>query len=134
MINRRKFMIGTAGLVSAAQFPVLSLARTGNTEFELVAGPAKKKLYRPDAEASDVWAYNGEVPGPEIRVRRGDRVQVRFTNALEEPTSIHWHGIRIANAMDGVSGLTQEPVQPGHSFTYDFEAPDAGTYWYHAHM
>jgi len=133
MINRRNFIIRAAGLVSATQFPALSLARTSATELELIAGPAKKKLFQPDAEASDVWTYNGEVPGPEIRVRKGDRVRVRFTNNLEEPTSIHWHGIRIDNAMDGVSGLTQEPVQPGASFVYDFEVPDAGTYWYHAH-
>tara|TARA_R110002020_G_scaffold192228_2_gene392273 strand:+ start:968 stop:2359 length:1392 start_codon:yes stop_codon:yes gene_type:complete len=133
MINRRNFIIRTAALVSAVQFPALSLARTSATEFELIAGPARKKLFRPDAEASDVWAYNSEVPGPEIRVNKGDRIRVRFTNNLEEPTSVHWHGIRIDNAMDGVSGLTQEPVQPGASFLYDFEAPDAGTYWYHAH-
>jgi len=99
MINRRNFIIRAAGLVSATQFPALSLARTSATELELIAGPAKKKLFQPDAEASDVWAYNGEVPGPEIRVRKGDRVRVRFTNNLEEPTSIHWHGIRIDNAM-----------------------------------
>ena len=73
------------------------------------------------------------MPGPEIRVRTGDRVRVRFTNNLEEPTSVHRHSIRIDNAMDGVSGLTQEPVQPGASFVYDFAVPDAGTYWYHAH-
>lgn len=133
MIRRRDVLTGIAGLFSVMQFPTLSLAQTGNGEFTLVAGPAMKRLYKPDAEASEVWAYNGDVPGPEIRVSKGDRVQVRFTNNLEEPTSIHWHGIRIVNAMDGVSGLTQEPVQPGESFTYDFTVPDAGTFWYHAH-
>ncbi len=66
-------------------------------------------------------------------MRRGRRVQVRLVNRLEEATSIHWHGVRIANAMDGVAGLTQDPVEPGASFEYDFVAPDAGTYWYHAH-
>ena len=66
-------------------------------------------------------------------MRRGQKVRVRLVNQLEEPTSIHWHGIRIANAMDGVAGLTQEAVKPGESFDYDFIAPDAGTYWYHAH-
>ncbi|WP_291094329.1 multicopper oxidase domain-containing protein [Hoeflea sp.] len=63
-----------------------------------------------------------------MRVKKGERVRVRFTNRLEEPTSIHWHGIRIDNAMDGVSGLTQDPVEPGGSFVYEFVAPDAGTY------
>lgn len=80
-----------------------------------------------------IWAYNGQTPGPEIRVKRGQTVRIRFINELDEPTSIHWHGIRIDNAMDGVSGLTQEAVKPGEQFDYVFTVPDAGTYWYHAH-
>ena len=73
------------------------------------------------------------MPGPEIRIPQGGRVQRRLVNDLPQATSIHWHGIRIDNAMDGVSGLTQSAVKPGAGFDYDFVAPDAGTYWYHAH-
>ena len=73
------------------------------------------------------------MPGPEIRVAQGGRVQRRLINELPQATSTHWHGIKIDNAMDGVSGLTQAAVAPGDSFDYDFVAPDAGTYWYHAH-
>jgi FtsP/CotA-like multicopper oxidase with cupredoxin domain len=133
MINRRDFIFCSAGLVSAAHMPSLALAKTTDGYFELTAGPSKQRLYRPDGAESDLWTYNGKAPGPEIRVDKGQRVKVRFINNLEEATSVHWHGIRIDNAMDGVSGLTQEPVQPGDSFVYDFVAPDAGTYWYHAH-
>ena len=64
---------------------------------------------------------------------QGERVQRRLVNRLAQGTSTHWHGIRIDNAMDGVSGLTQDAVQPGATFDYDFTVPDAGTYWYHAH-
>lgn len=131
MIDRRNFVMGSAALLSGSFLPKLSLAQTGPRSFDLVAGHIKKALYQ--QETSDLWAYNGSVPGPEIRATRGERIRVSFRNEHEEPTSIHWHGIRIANAMDGVSGLTQEPVQPGDSFVYEFNLPDAGTYWYHAH-
>ncbi|MCB2051887.1 MAG: multicopper oxidase family protein, partial [Novosphingobium sp.] len=80
-----------------------------------------------------LWTYDGKTPGPEIRAKKGERIRIRFRNELPEPTSIHWHGIRIENAMDGVSGLTQEAVPPGGEFMYEFTVPDAGTYWYHAH-
>ncbi len=80
-----------------------------------------------------LWAYNGQTPGPEIRAQRGETVKVRLVNELDQPTTIHWHGIRIDNAMDGVPDLTQEAVPPGASFDYEFTVPDAGTFWYHTH-
>lgn len=83
---------------------------------------------------TEVSAYNGSVPGPEIRVARGDRVIVHFTNELPEPTTIHWHGVRVPNDVDGVPGVSQPEVLPGETFTYDFVAPDAGTFWYHPHV
>jgi len=82
-----------------------------------------------------MWTYNGTVPGPLIRARVGDRVIVHFTNNLPEETTIHWHGLRIPAAMDGMPGHSQPPVQPGGGgFTYDFVVPDASTFWYHPHM
>jgi len=80
------------------------------------------------------WAYNGRVPGPELRVRQGDRVRVTLVNHLPDATSIHWHGINVPGAMDGVAGITQNAVLPGGTFTYEFIANDAGTYWYHSHQ
>lgn len=99
----------------------------------LEARPGKANLLETSDAATAIWGYDGRVPGPVLRARQGDEVWVRFTNRLDQPTTIHWHGIRIDNAMDGVAGLTQEAVQPGESFDYRFTVPDAGTYWYHPH-
>lgn len=101
-------------------------------EFALVAGRARLEL-RPGLE-TDAYAYNGSVPGPEIRVRAGDRLRIAFTNALDVPTTVHWHGIRVPAEMDGVPGVSQEPVPPGGSFLYEFVAPDDGTFFYHSHV
>ena len=79
-----------------------------------------------------VWAFNGRVPGPTIEARVGDVLEVRLTNRLPEPTTIHWHGLRLPAAMDGTD-MVQHPVRPGESFTYRFALPDAGTFWYHPH-
>jgi FtsP/CotA-like multicopper oxidase with cupredoxin domain len=79
-------------------------------------------------------AYNGRVPGPEIRVREGERVRIVLKNSLDEPTTIHWHGVEVPNSMDGVPDITQKPVQPGETFVYEFEARPAGTRWYHTHV
>ncbi len=130
-VSRRQILQSSLGAAALVISPRLSLAETAEGILELTAGPSRQALY---GEAiSDLWTYNGNAPGPEIRVRRGERVRVRLRNELEELTSIHWHGIRIDNAMDGVSGLTQDAVPPGGTFDYDFTVPDAGTYWYHAH-
>jgi FtsP/CotA-like multicopper oxidase with cupredoxin domain len=109
--------------------PMLGTGRVH--DLELVAAPTELRLA--GQAALRVWAYNGQVPGPTFRVRRGDTVRVRFENRLPEPSTVHWHGVRVPNAMDGVPGVTQPPVKPGESFTYEFVAPDAGTYWFHPH-
>src|SRR5688572_15157778 len=85
-------------------------------------------------QAVEAWTYNGSVPGPLIRIRVGERLIVHFTNALPGPTTVHWHGLRVPFAMDGVPGYSQPDVAPGGSFTYDFVVPDAGLYWYHPHV
>ena len=80
------------------------------------------------------WTYNGGLPGPLIKTRVGDRLVVHFTNELAEPTTIHWHGVRVPIEMDGVPDISQPPVQTGETFTYDFIVRDAGLYWYHPHV
>jgi FtsP/CotA-like multicopper oxidase with cupredoxin domain len=80
------------------------------------------------------WTYNGAVPGPLIRAKMGDRVIVHFKNSLPEATTIHWHGLRVPNNMDGAPGMTQDPVESGDDFRYEFTVKDAGTYWYHPHV
>jgi FtsP/CotA-like multicopper oxidase with cupredoxin domain len=79
-----------------------------------------------------VWGYNGQVPGPTIEARMGDVLEVRLTNSLPEPTTIHWHGLRLAAPMDGTD-MVQRPIASGETFTYRFALPDAGTFWYHPH-
>lgn len=101
-------------------------------EIDLVAAPATVALF--DGRPFEVWAYNGTVPGPTLRVRLGDTLRVRFTNRLPQPTTVHWHGVRAPNAMDGVPGVTQPPVEPGGTFLYEFTPKDAGTFWFHPHL
>lgn len=80
------------------------------------------------------WAYNGRLPGAEVRVRAGDVIRARFTNRLPEATTVHWHGIALRNDMDGAEGVTQEAVAAGGTFVYEFTVPDPGTYWFHPHV
>jgi FtsP/CotA-like multicopper oxidase with cupredoxin domain len=80
------------------------------------------------------WAFNGSVPGPLLRARLGDTLAVTVSNQLPEDTTIHWHGLALRNDMDGVPDLTQPPIRPGASFTYEFVAPHPGTYWFHPHV
>lgn len=82
----------------------------------------------------DTWAFDAALPGKEIRVRRGDTIEVALKNDLPEDTTIHWHGLALRNDMDGVHDLTQPPIRAGETFTYTFVAPHAGTYWFHPHM
>src|SRR3954469_822594 len=83
---------------------------------------------------ADAWTYDGGIPGPLIRAHAGDRVIVHFTNHLPQPTTVHWHGIRVPIQMDGVPDVSQPAVQTGGTFTYDFVVPDAGLFWYHPHV
>src|SRR5262245_9954378 len=82
----------------------------------------------------ELWTYNGAVPGPELRVTQGDRLRVTLINHLPAATTIHWHGLRLPNAEDGVAGLTQQALAPGQTYTYEFVVRDRGTYWYHSHQ
>ncbi len=86
-----------------------------------------------NGEILESWAYNGQLPGPEIRVTEGDTVRIVFTNNLPVPTTVHWHGVDLPNAMDGVPGYTQDAVLPGDTFVYEFDAHPAGTRFYHTH-
>ena len=102
-------------------------------EIALHARPGTARLAPPDYPETPIWGYDGRVPGPTIRVRQGERVARRFVNGLPQPSTVHWHGVRIDNAMDGAPEITQPAVPPGAEFLYEFEPPDAGTYWYHSH-
>jgi FtsP/CotA-like multicopper oxidase with cupredoxin domain len=79
------------------------------------------------------WAYNNQIPGPQIRVKEGERVRVVLHNKLSESTAIHFHGLEIPNDQDGVPFITQPPVKPGESYTYEFTVPNSGSHMYHSH-
>lgn len=105
--------------------------RDGVKEFHLVAEPVVREI-APGMQAH-LWGYNGQSPGPTIEVVEGDKVRIYVTNRLPEPTSVHWHGQRLPNGMDGVSGLTQPAIPSGKTFVYEFVARRAGTFMYHPH-
>ena len=81
-----------------------------------------------------MYGYNGMYPGPLIKAPKGSTVVINFTNNIEMPTTVHWHGLRLDNRFDGIPGLTQDPIEVGESFTYELRFPDAGVYWYHPHI
>jgi len=105
--------------------------RNGVKEFHLVAEPVVREI-APGMRAN-LWGYNGQSPGPTIEVVEGDRVRIFVTNRLSESTSIHWHGQRLPNGMDGVSGLNQPSIKPGQTYVYEFAAQRSGTFMYHPH-
>jgi FtsP/CotA-like multicopper oxidase with cupredoxin domain len=96
----------------------------------LVAAPGVVDL---GGRSARTWAFDGTVPGPELRLSAGQLLRVEFENRLPAPTSIHWHGIALRNDMDGVPGFTQAPIAPGARFLYEFTVPDPGTYFFHPH-
>ena len=92
-----------------------------------------KREFKPDW-TFDVWGFNGSMPGPTIEVNQGDRVRIVVENRLPEPTSIHWHGFEVPVEMDGVPGVSQDPILPGEKFVYEFTLHQHGTFFYHSHM
>ncbi|MBI2115365.1 MAG: multicopper oxidase family protein [candidate division NC10 bacterium] len=138
-LNRREFLrsagLATAGMAlggSGLLVPRRAAAAGGVREIELVARETRWELA--PGKVIKAMAYNGQVPGPTIRLREGERVRITLKNELAEPTTIHWHGVDVPNPMDGVPGITQAPVPPGGKFVYEFEARPAGTRWYHTHF
>lgn len=125
-----------AGIPDATEIqggrPLSFREENGIKVFELTTRLVRWQIL-PGVEVT-AMTYNGTVPGPEIRMTQGDQVRVVLKNELPYPTTIHWHGILVPNAMDGVPDMTQAPVPPGGSFTYEFTAEPAGTYWYHSHV
>ncbi len=112
--------------------PLASTLVNGVKEFRLETSLIEWNIL-PDARVA-AYAFNRQVPGPRIRATEGDRVRIVVTNRLPEPTSVHWHGLILPNAMDGAAGVTQKPIAPGQSFTYEFTLEQAGTFFYHSHQ
>jgi FtsP/CotA-like multicopper oxidase with cupredoxin domain len=121
----------TAGQRARGDTPLAARSEDGAKVFELEAGVAQWNIL-PDVKV-EAYAFNGQVPGPRIRVTEGERIRIKVTNRLPEPTTVHWHGLILPNAMDGPAKITQEPIPPGGSYTYEFTTEQAGTFFYHTH-
>ena len=144
MIARRSLVLGAGATIVTAAVAAMTRPFAGGPRVDAAADtPPARTIH---LEAREVrWelapgktvralAYDGRVPGPELRAKLNERLRIVFTNRLAEPTAIHWHGVDVPNAMDGVPEVTQRAVQPGESFVYEFEARPAGTRWYHTHF
>lgn len=134
-LSRRRFITlvgGAAGALVVAR-PTLAGAaiRQQASGTRLTAGRTTIDLAGKEFKT---WAYNGQIPGPVLRVRAGETLRARLVNQLDDDTTIHWHGIALANPMDGVPDVTQPPVGRGSSFDYEFVAPNPGTYFFHPHV
>ncbi len=132
-LTRRNVLTALGATGIAGALPAQSGLAAPAPKIRLEARPGTARLAPDEYKPTPVWGYEGGVPGPTIRVRQGERIDRVFLNNLPQESTIHWHGIRIDNAMDGVPGLTQAAVPPGKTFDYGFTPPDAGTYWYHPH-
>jgi FtsP/CotA-like multicopper oxidase with cupredoxin domain len=133
--SRRDFLKTAAAATTLAALPAAAWSRTapGPGVLTLTAGLVEQALAAGAAPVG-FWGFNGTVPGPTLRLRRGERLRVAFRNQLPAASAVHWHGIRVPNAMDGVPYVTQDPVPPGGEFAYEFTVPDSGTFWYHPHQ
>ncbi len=119
-------------LIQSPDLPKLSWKmKDGVKEFHLTAEHLKRE-FLPE-QWFDVWGFNGSMPGPTIEAVEGDRVRIIVHNKLPEATSVHWHGLEVPIAMDGVPGLVQDPIPPGKSYTYEFDLRQNGTFFYHSH-
>lgn len=134
-INRREFIRNIAYLGGAAMLPGCLMTKARDEpgfDYVLIAEPTQVELM--PGKITPALTFNGVAPAPVLRARQGERIRIKLVNKMAQATTIHWHGIRIDNAMDGVPFISQPPVMPGKSFIYDFIVPDAGTFWYHPHI
>jgi FtsP/CotA-like multicopper oxidase with cupredoxin domain len=132
-MNRRDFLGAAAGAAACTLAPAALPATAPSRALRIAGG--EQALVGTEHPRTMVWSYNGSVPGPELRFRQGERLRIEAENRLDVATTIHWHGVRVPNAMDGVPHLTQPPIAArGGRFLYEFDLPDAGTYWYHPHL
>jgi FtsP/CotA-like multicopper oxidase with cupredoxin domain len=128
--SRRAFLAGAASAMLGARASAQAVSNAGADQFRVLR--AKALGATPGPPESPLWGYDGVVPGPLLRVRQGDEVKIQLANELGMATTIHWHGVRVPNATDGVPYLTQSSAEANTVFNYRFRAMDAGTFWYHA--
>jgi FtsP/CotA-like multicopper oxidase with cupredoxin domain len=132
--SRRRFLEGAGLTLSGLIVPRPGLAQARPEALILHARAGSAALRGQTHAASPITGFEGASPGPLLRVRRGDELRISIANELSDSLAVHWHGVRVPNAMDGVPYLTQNPIAAGASFDYRFTPPDAGTFWYHARL
>jgi FtsP/CotA-like multicopper oxidase with cupredoxin domain len=133
MLTMRRVVLKALLAVAAAPSCVpLRLTRESHVA-RLSAAVTRQQIAPAEYPETEVWSFNGRAPGPELRFRQGERARIVVENRLPQETTVHWHGLRVPNAMDGVPHVTQAPIAAGERFIYEFDLPDAGTYWYHPH-
>jgi FtsP/CotA-like multicopper oxidase with cupredoxin domain len=124
-----------SGHGSSVSLTELSGPREGTPDRRFTLTARKTRVQLSSGKVVEAWTFNDRAPGPELRARRGDLVEVTLINEdIEDGVTLHWHGIDVPNAEDGVAGLTQNAVRPGERHTYRFRAEQTGTYWYHSHQ
>src|SRR5262245_2255049 len=132
-LSRRRLLAGLGLAVTCARLPAFAqpqgAAKNAPGDGFQVLRAYQNTIALPGRGSTSILSYDGIGPG--LRVKRGEDLRIRLINDLPEPTAIHWHGLRLPNAMDGVPHLTQAPVAPGASFDYRVRPPDAGTFWFH---
>ncbi|MBA8909133.1 MULTISPECIES: multicopper oxidase family protein [Aminobacter] len=131
-ISRREVLLGGAAALAAAATGAVAASRANAVDLTLRASMLRHSIL-PGTTTEGMMSFHADGPPPVLRLPQGKPFSIDVVNELEEATIVHWHGLRIANAMDGVPYLTQAPIAPGNSFRYTLAAPDAGTYWYHPH-
>lgn len=132
-ISRRQFLHTSACAALSAGIPLSAFAAPTRS-YNLTAQKSSAQILPDKYPKTDVWSYNGAVPGPVMRIKQGENLDILFKNELDVASSIHWHGVRVPNKMDGVPFITQAPIHPGEEFRYHFNAVDSGTFWFHPHL
>ena len=135
MFTRRDILKTTGATLSMIALPPALAQSSGSPVPMKLRASAFTQIIQPGVRSA-VWGFNGLVPGPVLRFRKGELARIAVTNDLprKATTTVHWHGIRVPNAMDGVPQVTQAPITTGQTFTYEFPVPDSGTSWYHPHQ
>ena len=133
-ISRRSLLTTASAAAGLASLPAgLLQAAVRVPSFALNAGAVEQAI-KSGAPKVNFWGFNNSVPGPVLRYRKGDKVSILVNNGLSVDTAVHWHGVRVPNAMDGVPFVTQDPIKPGGKMLYEYPLPDSGTFWYHPHQ
>jgi FtsP/CotA-like multicopper oxidase with cupredoxin domain len=130
--NNEKTATPTASMVSVTQ---LSGPRTGTPDRKFTLTVERKTIQLSSGKTVEAWTFNGQIPGPELRMKEGELIEVTLINKdIEQGVTAHWHGLDVPNAEDGVAGATQNAVMPGETYIYRFVAGQVGTFWYHSHQ